>query len=991
MKKLFSIVLMGAALLVSTNAKAAEYNPTDWDELKAALDQVLVDGDENVINLQADITIPGTYNILYGTTKAECMDMYTAHLVLNLNGHVLDNNGYSGPVFNVFNGSLELAGTGKIESNTSNVIDIRGYADNKMSYSTKVFQIPAHNIFWNAGEGPRNYSELIVGQNVTLHMTKSGKEGGEKVIYVDGVRAAKTTQTDSTTKYSTATTFGAKTIPYQTGYASQADRKKVSTSASFYGMGINIEIAGKVISNGNRCIQINGSNRECLMDANKVEITEGRNVPVITIASTAQLTASDTLVFIGKAGEESNPAKWESCPAIYAAGYAEWHIYGSVIGEVGIYAKSGDFDIKDAEIKSNAISDYVAPSYKGSGTAGGNGSAIVFDSNSKYAQEMSATISGNTIVTGASGFAIEEKITQGDDKIVETGQLVISGGEFNGGEAGCLEVEAELGAQIKTEGSITAGTFSDTEALKDLLDDVHGTITVTKGESGEDVYVVTPKAEPGAVIPSDPNNAGATDLVEMKKDTTAEISGEVENGYLKLTHGADVVVKTGARYTVGGMALDENSTITVEPGAELVIMEDGITAFSTKNIVLQANATKQGVLLLNPAVTGNTAPYATMQMVSNIGKDGADEYWGRFGIGVTEMTKATRVPAVTPYFVYWDYATNKWADLINIKTAKPFVGYAVTQGSTLQDITFTFEGKLFGNNDQPINCASAANGWNYLANSYTGVAGTKSVLSNLDLDAVDGSVYIWDAKAQNWKTVTLEDAEAGSFQPGAESIKPFQTMIFRSNIANAKIQMDYSEAVWDYAFPSSSAPVRKMTDNNKAFVVITAENGQSDYVSLTEGAQFDDEYNNGADAVKYMNEKHINAYAMVNGEKQAAVATNNIEGTMISLETVEGINYTMSFNCVKGETYAIKDMVTGQVIAMEEGNVYNFVANENAVNAGRFQVVSGRTVATGVDNINAAAVKGVYSVLGQRVGTTENYNALPAGIYVVDGVKVVKK
>lgn len=951
MKKLFSIVLVAAGMFMSANAEV--YNPTDWTGLKAALDEVIATGGNNTITLGNDITIPGTYNILYGTNPEECKSMYGAKLVINLNGHNLNNNGYSGPVFNVFNGTLEFAGNGAVESNTSEVISIRGYADNKMS--SKGYLIPEHNIFWNAGEGPKDYSQLIVGQNVTLHMTLPGKDGGEKVIYVDGVRPTGKTEIDKTTKYNTDIPekntyfFGAPNIPYQTAYASSEARTNVVPGGGFYGMGINIIINGSVLSEGNRCIQINGSNKECPLDANGEEIPEKRNVPVITINSTAKLHASDSLIYTGtnKQGVE----QWESCPAIYAAGYAEWHIYGEVIGQVGIYAKSGDFDIKGAHIESNSKTDYAEPAFKGSGTQGGDGCGIVFDNNGNYAQAMTVTISGSTQVIGSTGYAIQESVTSGGNKITSTGEFKIEGGEFIGGDAGCLEVTAELTEDIKTDGTITAGTFTDPAVLTELLDDIHGTIQVTT-EGGKEVYVVTPA---GGSSVADPNLGDKNTIVEMTTTTPLEIaSGTVENKYLKMQNGAQLTVKAGARYVVGGMAIDQNSKIIVEPSAELVINEDGITAFSTSNIVLQANATQQASLLMNPAVTGNTKPLASIQMVTHIGPDGDDLFWGRFGLGFESLSKASRTPAVAPIFQSWSYTKDDWVPLANILTATPFTGYAVTHqnaGNGLCDVTFTFEGKLLGNNDQNINCSSAAAGWNYLANSYTGKAGTKEVLENLSTDDVEGSVYLWNVNNQSYSTITLANAEAGVFvNPGDDNINPYQTIIFRSKKANAQIGLDYSEAVWNVNMaPASTAPAR-VDDNNRAAIIITAANGQYDYITLTEGAEFDNEYNDGADAMKFMNENHINAYAMVNGEKQAAVATNNIEGTMISLETVEGAEYTMSFSHVNGEPMAILDVLTGAVINMEEGNVYNFVANENAVNAGRFQVRKVAEVATNVEN-----------------------------------------
>ena len=46
-------------------------------------------------------------------------------------------------------------------------------------------------------------------------------------------------------------------------------------------------------------------------------------------------------------------------------------------------------------------------------------------------------------------------------------------------------------------------------------------------------------------------------------------------------------------------------------------------------------------------------------------------------------------------------------------------------------------------------------------------------------------------------------------------------------------------------------------------------------------------------------------------------------------------------------------------------------------------------IATSIDNTtDNAKANGIYTLLGQYVG--EDFNALPAGVYIVNGVKVVK-
>jgi len=99
----------------------------------------------------------------------------------------------------------------------------------------------------------------------------------------------------------------------------------------------------------------------------------------------------------------------------------------------------------------------------------------------------------------------------------------------------------------------------------------------------------------------------------------------------------------------------------------------------------------------------------------------------------------------------------------------------------------------------------------------------------------------------------------------------------------------------------------------------------------------------------------------------------------------------LTFSNVSGKEYAIKDMQTGIVTAMEEGNSYEFVASANSTINNRFQIVGRQNVTTSIDETTIQTkAQGVYTILGQYVGDINMWNTLPSGVYVVDGVKVVK-
>ena len=138
-----------------------------------------------------------------------------------------------------------------------------------------------------------------------------------------------------------------------------------------------------------------------------------------------------------------------------------------------------------------------------------------------------------------------------------------------------------------------------------------------------------------------------------------------------------------------------------------------------------------------------------------------------------------------------------------------------------------------------------------------------------------------------------------------------------------------------------------------------------------------------------LNENAVNMFITVNGENLSAVATDAIEGKMLTIQTGKAVNYTLTFDAALGDEYALRDNVTGAVIAIEEGATYEFAAQPNSLVENRFEIVSIAKVPTAIENAAVKAnAKGIYTIMGQYLG--EDFQALPAGVYVIDGVKIVK-
>jgi hypothetical protein len=277
------------------------------------------------------------------------------------------------------------------------------------------------------------------------------------------------------------------------------------------------------------------------------------------------------------------------------------------------------------------------------------------------------------------------------------------------------------------------------------------------------------------------------------------------------------------------------------------------------------------------------------------------------------------------------------------------------------------------------------------------------MLQGLEDGHIDGTAYMWcnDENKDEYQTFVgtpLHRLISGrGLEAWQKEVAPMQTFILRLRGADsANESVNYASSIWGNPRykkgGASQAPRRTVAAINEETyleIAVKAANGKGSRVDFTESVSNSDAFESGYDVEKYMNEKTINLYATVNGMNLSSVVTNNIEGKTLSLKTNDEIAYTMSFKNVEGGEYAIRDNATGAVIAIEEGATYEFAAQPNSVVEGRFEIIDRANAPTAIENTEVKAnVKGIYTIMGQYLG--EDFDILPAGVYVVDGVKIVK-
>ncbi len=912
MKKIYSIVLMAAALLVGTNAWGAavcKIGSTGYDTFKEAL-QNAQSGDE--ILLVDNATMNDSYDLIDGRA-----------ITVNLNGKDITGSSLR---INIYHGTLSFTGAGTVKSHDNAVVRLLGCTNSEAV----------------------NWSVLNVGENVNLL--------NEDEYYCVFVASFDNTNAN----YST---LGYYTKNYRTVGG-------VSKTAA-YGVVINVD---GYVSGYYAGLYVNGAINE----------TTG-NIPVINISSTGTV--------IGTCPEGAG---------IYAAGYAEWNIHGIVTGDNGIYCKGGEVNLDGATI--TAVGAYKQPNPNGDGFDA-SGSALVFDSYKGYSDNLSLNVTGNTVVTSEHGYAIEEVVTNGKEKM-DAEDFVIESGTFTGAVSegkSAVTITTDLSTEVKQEGTVSGGMFNSD--VSQVLADGAIKGDVIEVEIGGNTYkVIYEKAEDGMTLA----NSDLTKSVVMDGTTyTVAANQTAKAKALNLKNGATVIVEGTLVIGTDGSVIDgATSKLTVKAGGRLIV-NAGILTTSADQLVIEASETNSGILVAAPGVTWNAQPLATVQFYTFAKQLSAtNNVWQRIATPLSvfgSISNDFASPKTTQdgksfgsWVNKWNQNTQKWEAISAWTELTPFVGYALTNNSNEGGVTYSFKGNLQGGVSSAL--AFQKEGFNLFGNSYTAPIQLDAMLPIMVAAGADNAAHLWNAQLQRFDQYSTWLIASGLVS--ADPIPAAQTFILKWNNNEAKdVDLDYAASVWaPYASLASTsaapAPARRTIAQNNFNAVkinITAADGDVDNVILVEGAQFSEAFDNGADIVKYMEPNRLNFY-VEGAEKYSSSANDILLGTTLAIQTQNEINYTMTFSKVMGEQYAIKDVVTGVVTNMVEGAEYNFVAQANATTEGRFQIVERNNAPAAVETVEAinSNVKGIYTILGQYVGEKGMWNTLPAGVYVVDGVKLVK-
>ncbi|MBR1716213.1 MAG: right-handed parallel beta-helix repeat-containing protein [Paludibacteraceae bacterium] len=449
------------------------------------------------------------------------------------------------------------------------------------------------------------------------------------------------------------------------------------------------------------------------------------------------------------------------------------------------------------------------------------------------------------------------------------------------------------------------------------------------------------------------------------------------------------------------VTLNENATLTIKEGATLVVGDDIALDPSAKLVVEEG-----GQLLIAPS-DELVQPTGTVTLVADgagvkAGKtdltDAKNFYWQHFAIPTAEKPDAiqlftserTPINEAITYYNEWNI-TEGWEAIVKDNVTTPFVGYNFTNIRPFgANVNYDFTGKLVGNASNPL--VFTQRGFNFLGNSYLAPINIQALQTSMYEQGLEFTIYIFTKQGKKQIYRAINEVTASIY--GIDEIKPMQGFFMYAQEATTA-DFQYNSAVYSAfinkqnAGASNNAPARRAASqyDAKAIIGIESAEGEYDEVVLVASNDFSDEYDLKADARK-MENNGLNIYADGSFDNLAVMATNDLMGQTLSITTGADAQYTISFSNVEGEL-ALRDNVTGAVVAIENGATYEFAAQPNTTLDARFQIVNRFNAPTAIENTEVKAnVKGIYSITGMYLG--EDFNALPAGVYVVDGVKIVK-
>lgn len=718
--------------------------------------------------------------------------------------------------------------------------------------------------------------------------------------------------------------------------------------------------------------------------------------------------------------------------ALYCSGYARWLVEGASTGATAVYVKAGTVALENAVAESTWTDTATLSIGGGNSGVNGGGNAIVLESKDGYAGQVNFSVSGDSKVstTANGGAALTETVSSSTTK-VET--IKIDGGNFTSGEDGnAIQISNASATTESTSievygvtliGDIGVGEETGTTALEDLMPEGTHT-TVVENEDGSKTTIISEGSAPKeyADFNMAVDSAAAHPDWNIKWTGIATVNiGDAEGTSvnktlpeLQMVSGSagnlqQIIVHKNSELHIRHLIMNAYARIIVEPEGKLVVEgEQGMNAPSENNILIKADSLHSAYFLFNPAVTSNRHPEAKVEFTSKGYQYATGKVrWQRLGVPSWQPMEQSNMERDEPNgFILLKVENenparyNAWTGMTASDLLKPFTSYGITSLSTTPGQKYTFDAEVVGNLDATLNLYHQ---YNHFANSYTAPMDIYALLNSF-ASHLSATIYLHDPVTDWWQEINMGSIEDSlDYSKPLPVIDPLRAFMFERRSAGANPVVNYQNVIWNPIMTASyrsdveeelygsPAPARsgQQAQTGKACIEIAAADGTLDQVRLIEDSRFSAEFDNGYDATKFMQDRPTFIFANNGDEKLGILATDNLEGTTFGLSTTDRTSFIMTFRNVRGMNYAIRDLLTGTDTEIVEGATYMFSVPENSTVENRFKIVAVNKVPTAIENTEVENTeKGIYNMAGQYVGT--DFHILPAGVYVVDGKKIVK-
>ena len=699
---------------------------------------------------------------------------------------------------------------------------------------------------------------------------------------------------------------------------------------------------------------------QCAFYVNGQIKERSKSAPIFSIGSTATFDCSSSLA--------------------YAAGYARWTYAGNAtVDNFGFEIRAGEFTMNGGSI----VSTSTAPAddqFNGNGsTSQACGIAVC-----QHATKLPITVTVNDGYIKA-----YTPLYQANPQNNETDMMQINVNVYGGKiYSTSKNIVWSLDKRIFLHG----GLYNQSPSAYAADDKV---VVANKDETtkGEYPYTIADKVTDAVTFAiagnwneagNWSNNSGATPATPV-------------------TIAADVTIPSGVAAQALGITVNEGKVITIKSGATLIVGNDGLSGIESANQLIINDG---GVLVISPVATKGSQPFATAEKIITTHKkasyEAGESPWIRYYTGTVTTSQPTIVKDVDMGARQWN-TTSSWSDVPSVEIlSTPFKGYSITS-DVAPSYPVQFKGQLVGNKDAKL--VMNTDGFFFFANSWTAPMDAYEVLNQLDklrnagkvesaikiLIAEDCKIGGDDYNEGSFAEVTRTMLKMGDNAQYWGTIAPMAGFFLRSNEA-VTIDLEYEKAVWNAQLAKkSSAPQRIQSSEEEApatsvRIKLISDNGRQDRLYISDGEE------TGSSTKMWNEVPNVNIYVDNAGGKYSTYATETLLGTEIGIQCNASTAYTLSFDYAEGEALYLKDLATGIVTEMSEGNTYTFTAEPNTT-ATRFRVVSRSEVTTGVEDLTAettATARGIYSVTGQYLGTADQLPTLPAGVYIINGKKVVK-